>query len=380
MKTKNPACSLAVMSALFIVAIPVAKADDVDWYLGLGAGRSISRLSNAKIADQVSEPGFSSLAVDSDDKVNAYKVFGGYQFGRYLALEGSYFDLGHFSFVSQTAPPGTVSGDIRVSGFGLDLVPKLPITENLSAFLKLGVTQAQTRDSLSADGGNMLTETSPRVWRTNAKAGAGLQYLFTRHFGIRGEWERYRISDAVSNRGNIDLTSVSLVFPFGRATPTPVAYAAPPPVVVERPAPVVATPVPAPEPAPVVAPRHVTFGADALFAFNSAQIRPHGATDLDTFARELHDLHFDHVHVTGYSDRIGSEAYNQGLSQRRADAVRQYLVDIGGVDSAKIVAEGKGSADPVTVPGQCGAKRSKATIECLQPDRRVDIEVAGTER
>ena len=380
MKLKNVTYPLAVTAALSMSMPSVVRADDAEWYLGLGAGRSLSRLSNAKIVDQVNGMGFTTSSVDSNDKVNAYKVFGGYQFNRYFALEGSYVDLGHFSFEAQTAPTGTVSGDVRVRAFGLDLVPRLPITEQLFAFLKLGATQAQTRDTLSATGGNVLTETSPRVWRTNVKAGAGLEYLFTRHFGVRGEWERYRISDAVSNRGNIELTSVSLVFPFGGAAPAPVSYVAPPAAVVERPAPVVAAPVPAAEPTPVAAPRHVTFSADALFAFDSAVIRPQGVTALDTFARELRDLQFGRVHVTGHTDRIGTEAYNQGLSQRRADAVRQYLVDKAGVDSGKIVAEGKGSSDPVTAPGQCGAKRSKATIECLQPDRRVDIEVGGTER
>ncbi len=130
----------------------------------------------------------------------------------------------------------------------------------------------------------------------------------------------------------------------------------------------------------MAAPRHVTFSGDALFAFDSAVIRPQGATDLDRFARELRDIHFNRVHVSGHMDRISTEAYNQGLPQRRADAVRQFLVDNAGVDAGKIVADGKGSNYPVTAPGQCGVTRSKSTIECLQPDRRVDIEVGGTDR
>ena len=96
----------------------------------------------------------------------------------------------------------------------------------------------------------------------------------------------------------------------------------------------------------MAAPRHVTFSGDALFAFDSAVIRPQGATDLDRFARELRDIHFNRVHVTGPMDRISTEAYNQGLPQRRADAVRQFLVDNAGVDAGKIVADGKGSNTP----------------------------------
>jgi OOP family OmpA-OmpF porin len=118
------------------------------------------------------------------------------------------------------------------------------------------------------------------------------------------------------------------------------------------------------------------LNADALFAFDKAQIRPEGAADLDKLATELQTTQFNHVHVTGYTDRIGSDAYNLHLSQQRADAVKSYLVDKG-VDGSKIETQGMGKANPVTKPGDCGAKRSKATIACLQPDRRVDIEVAG---
>jgi OOP family OmpA-OmpF porin len=82
--------------------------------------------------------------------------------------------------------------------------------------------------------------------------------------------------------------------------------------------------------------------------------------------------------VTGYTDRIGSDAYNQRLSEQRADAVKAYLVQTGGIDATKILADGKGKANPVTKPGECGEKRSPATVACLQPDRRVEIEVAAT--
>jgi OOP family OmpA-OmpF porin len=101
---------------------------------------------------------------------------------------------------------------------------------------------------------------------------------------------------------------------------------------------------------------------------------------LDTFASELRGTHFDHIHVIGYTDRIGSDKYNLYLSRQRADAVATYLVSKSGVDSGKIEAEGRGKADPVTKPGECGEKRSPKTIACLQPDRRVEIEVSGEKR
>ena len=81
----------------------------------------------------------------------------------------------------------------------------------------------------------------------------------------------------------------------------------------------------------------------------------------------------------GHTDRLGSDSYNQSLSARRAQAVKDYLVDPGAIESGKINATGKGETQPVTTPDQCKGNRPNARlIACLQPDRRVVIEVTGT--
>ena len=363
-------------AALVMGSFQSAHADDSGWYAGFGAGRSLSRLDDARLARELSAPGFDPTAVDTDSHKTAYKAFGGYQFSRHFALEGSYFNLGKFGFSAPTAPAGALDGALSVRGFGFDAVGLLPFTDKLSAFAKIGASYAQTRDTFSATGGNVVVDSSPRAWHANPKIGAGLQFQYTEHFGVRAEWERYRISDAVRDHGNVDAWFVDLVFPFGRAEPVAVAPAepAPPP-----PAPPVAQAAPAPQPA-APAPHRVTFDADALFAFDSSTLRLEGAHALDEFAAQLRGTRFAQVHVLGYTDRIGSAAYNRSLSQRRADAVKAYLVDHAAVDAAKISAEGKGSSDPVTKPGQCGRGHSRAVIACLQPDRRVEIEVAGTQR
>jgi OOP family OmpA-OmpF porin len=85
------------------------------------------------------------------------------------------------------------------------------------------------------------------------------------------------------------------------------------------------------------------------------------------------------VTVEGHTDRLGTPDYNQRLSQERADAVKAYLVSTGKVDPMKITAVGKGESNPVTSPEACrGAAATAALIACLQPDRRVEIEVSGT--
>ncbi|MCY1370438.1 Outer membrane protein A [compost metagenome] len=83
--------------------------------------------------------------------------------------------------------------------------------------------------------------------------------------------------------------------------------------------------------------------------------------------------------VEGHTDRLGSDSYNQKLSEERATAVKNYLVTSGKLDGSKISAVGKGETMPVTKPGDCkGTKRTAALVACLQPDRRVDVEVTGT--
>jgi OOP family OmpA-OmpF porin len=378
MKDSRFAGSLALAIGVVLGVAQGARADDADWYAGIGAGRSVSKLDYSRIAAELDAPGFTTTSIDTNTHRNTYKLFGGYQFGSNFALEGSYFDLGKSAFYAPSAPAGSVNGTLDVRGFALDAVALLPFTERFGAFAKVGVTEAQTRDSFDGTGGNVILNPSPDHWKVNGKVGAGLQYLITPRFGIRGEWERYRISDAVRDHGNIDAVTVSLVFPFGASPPSPVAYVQPPAPVAAPPPPPPVMAVAPPPPPPV--PRHVTFDADALFGFNSSAIRPAGTTALDTFAAELHRTHYDRVHVTGYTDRIGSIAYNQRLSQERADAVRNYLVSNGGIDGAKIDSEGKGKSDPVTTPDQCGKGRSAAVIACLQPDRRVDLAVSGTEK
>ena len=134
--------------------------------------------------------------------------------------------------------------------------------------------------------------------------------------------------------------------------------------------------------APVAVPpqiRRVSFSADSLFSFDQSDVKPEGRAALDRFAKELVGTQFEVITVEGHTDRLGSEAYNQKLSSRRAESVKTYLVSSDGVDSTKIRAIGKGESAPVTKPDQCkGTKASATLVACLQPDRRVEVEVTGT--
>lgn len=132
----------------------------------------------------------------------------------------------------------------------------------------------------------------------------------------------------------------------------------------------------APEPAPAPAPRNVTFSADALFDFDSAQLKPAGAHALDEFVRGLEGVQYDLITATGHADRIGNADYNKRLSVRRAESVKNHLVSRG-IDANRIYADGVGEAGSET-GDTCKGKSGKALKDCLAPDRRVDIEVSGS--
>lgn len=124
--------------------------------------------------------------------------------------------------------------------------------------------------------------------------------------------------------------------------------------------------------------RRVQFSADSLFSFDKAVIRPDGRAALDTFGRDLQGARYNTISVEGNTDRLGSDAYNQKLSQERADAVKAYLITNSGIDARKITATGRGETNPQTKPEDCkGNKPTPTLIACLQPDRRVDVEVTG---
>ena len=161
--------------------------------------------------------------------------------------------------------------------------------------------------------------------------------------------------------------------PTARAAATPIAVAQPEPVPQAQPAPVVAA-VP---PRPVI--EKVSLSSDVLFEFGKATLRDEGKQKLDEMAGRLTDANVEEIVAVGHADRIASEQFNQQLSEQRAQAVKTYLVDKG-MASQLVKTEGKGESQPVTNCGKMGAERAnnKKLVQCLQPDRRVDIEVFGT--
>lgn len=138
----------------------------------------------------------------------------------------------------------------------------------------------------------------------------------------------------------------------------------------------------APKAAPKAAPKPptelpVTIKSDGLFGFDRADLGNELVIKLDAVADMLSGARYDKIIVVGHADPIGSAKYNQGLSERRAEAVKKYLSGKG-VDGSRIQTAGKGESELVVTYKDCAGKRKKALIACFEPNRRVVIDAAGT--
>jgi OOP family OmpA-OmpF porin len=136
-------------------------------------------------------------------------------------------------------------------------------------------------------------------------------------------------------------------------------------------APAAAPAVVAPKAAPVVAAASkVTYAADAFFDFDKAVVKPAGKAKLDDLVSKVKGINLEVIIAVGHTDSIGTDAYNQKLSVRRAEAVKAYLVSKG-IEKNRIYTEGKGEKQPVA---------DNKTKEGRAKNRRVEIEVVGTRK
>ncbi|MFA5916518.1 MAG: outer membrane beta-barrel protein [Burkholderiales bacterium] len=202
---------LVVLAA---IASPYAVADDTGWYGGVNIGQSKAKIDDAHITSNLLGGGFATSSISNDDSDTGYKLFAGYKYNKNFAVEGGYFDLGQFGFTATTVPAGTLNGNLKLNGLNLDAVGILPINEKFSAFGRVGMNYAESKDSFSGSGAVNVLNPNPSKREANLKFGAGLQYDFNQSIGMRAEAERYRINDAVGSKGDIDVLSVGMVYRF----------------------------------------------------------------------------------------------------------------------------------------------------------------------
>jgi OOP family OmpA-OmpF porin len=336
------------------------------WYMGAGVGQSRAKIDEERLSRSLTANGASLNSFSKDERDLGFKLFVGKQLNQYFAVEAGYFDLGKFDFAATTSGNGLLRGETKLRGVNVDLVGQLPLTQRLSLLGRAGVQYARASTHFSGNRLDAVTNPNPpHGGRRDAKVGLGVEYKLSEALALRGEVERYRVNDAVGNRGDVDLASVSLVYKFGRPA-AKVFVASPAPAAAPQEEPRIVPVTPAAEPTPVS--EKVSFAAEALFDFDKAIVKPDGKAALDDLMAKLQGMNTEVMIAVGHTDSIGSDAYNSKLSLRRADAVKAYLVSKG-LDPARLYTEGKGEAQPMT---------DNATAEGRARNRRVTIEVVGT--
>ena len=370
--TKKVASMTAIAAAAVLMTQSATAQEsqfiNPDWankavYIGAAIGQSRANINDQDTIRGLTRPGQTINRWSSDERDVGYKLFMGKQLNRNFAIEGGYFDLGDFNYRSGTAQGGTTGANLSYKGLNLDLVTMLPFTDRFSIYSRLGV---QYTKAVTEFNGTLTTGRVYKDKNFNPKVGLGMEYKLSEALAVRAEVERNRMDDAVRNKANVDLYSLGLVYKLGRPAYAPVVYTPPPAEpVVEAPAPM---PAPAPAPAPMPTSEKVSFAAEALFDFDKSVVKPAGRAALDDLLMKLQGMNTEVMVTVGHTDSVGSDAYNQKLSQRRAEAVKAYIVSKG-VDASRVYTEGKGESQPVA---------DNKTAEGRAKNRRVTVEVVGT--
>ena len=361
---------------LTIVASRTSAADDTfihpdwansAWSVGAGIGQSRANIDDARLSRSLIANGATLGSFSTDERDRGFKLFVGKQLDPYFSIEGGYFDLGKFGFNATTSGNGVLDGETGLRGVNLDLVGQWPLSQRWSLLGRIGANYAKASTHFTGNRLAAVSNPNPSERKIGAKAGLGLEYKFSEALAMRAEVERYRVNDAVGNRGDVDLASVSLVYKLGRPAARPVAYA--PPVA----EPVAAAPIAAPvvvqtPPPPTPVSEKVSFAAESLFDFDKAVVKPDGKAALDGLLAKLQGMNTEAIVTVGHTDALGTNAYNDKLSLRRAEAVKSYLVSKG-VEASRVFVEGKGEAQPVA---------DNKSAEGRARNRRVTVEVVGS--
>lgn len=329
--------------------------------LTLAAGSAVAE--DAYTGSWYALPGISAMHTDSDLDANN-GLGASLRFGKQISDHWDVQVGGSYARANEDVRD--VSGKYKQTLLGVDALYMFS-REKLRPFLLVGLGAARNNLDYRANGNNVgHSETS---WMANV--GAGVQYMINDQFGLQADL-RHVLSEADTlsqNNKVVGNTYLNLGAIFNFGAPAKMAAAEPvsPMPVAEK----------AAEPAAVVEPAKckpsfetITVSAEKLFGFDKFSLKPDGKAELDAAAEKLiENSDIDLVLVTGHTDLIGSESYNQKLSERRAMMVKDYLISKG-VDGARLNAVGKGESEQVV---SCKGIKGNKLIECLQPNRRVVI-------
>ncbi|OOF51283.1 hypothetical protein BKK52_00400 [Rodentibacter trehalosifermentans] len=359
---KKTAIALAV-AGFAAASVAQAAPQENTFYVGVKAGQASFHDGLRATADSINNVVGTTVAGYKRNSFT-YGVFGGYQIlnrdNLGLAVELGYDDFGRAKIrtLGQTALKHTNHGaHLSLKGsYGLGgLVSAL---EGLDFYGRAGAALVRS-DYKFYDNGNRNHEAGAHSLKVSPMFAAGFEYALPSlpelAFRLEYQWltsvgKDNKIAENADYTPWIGSINAGLSYRFGQGAPVV---------------------------APEVVSKTFNLNSDVTFAFAKANLKPEAKATLDGIYGEIAQVNSAKVAVAGYTDRIGKDAANLKLSQRRADSVANYLVSKG-VAAQDITATGYGEANPVTGATCDAVKGRKALIACLAPDRRVEIAVNGT--
>ena len=213
-RTALPVCAAAVLIATAAVS---AHGAEQGWYVGGGAGLSHTWFDDDSFNAKVNAiaPGLSISGVTKDDDSLMFKLFLGYSFTSFLALEANLFRLGEFATTVTTTPAGTVIGDFSAYGTSLDAVALLPFGDSWRVFVRGGGVLTRSAVDFTGTGAAAgVSGISESHNKFGWKAGAGIAYEFESGVGFRAEYEYYRVDNGLDQEVGVSSVSGSFLYRF----------------------------------------------------------------------------------------------------------------------------------------------------------------------
>ncbi|MFW1392069.1 OmpA family protein [Vibrio parahaemolyticus] len=279
-------------------------------------------------------------AIECNDDTLGYGLYGGYQFNSWYALEGgvTYYGKPDARYQNERVEADILGGELAMKF-------SLPVTERFNLYTRLGGAYQDINKNQTG-----TTSRGGHSW--NALAAVGGDYRLSQRWSLRAEYQFIDgIGDSGTNKADSHFTSLGLTYHFGQRT-----------------APVIPEKQPEPTPPLVTKPRpglrRVAFHSETLFGFDSADVT--ASPELNHLTQQLHQYPDAPVSIIGHTDSTGAANYNQRLSERRAQAVADYIIDQG-VESKRITVEGRGESEPIadnrTKAGRANNRRVEAHVD-----------------
>ncbi|HIF5528177.1 porin OmpA [Pasteurella multocida] len=353
---KKTAIALTI-AALAAASVAQAAPQPNTFYVGAKAGWASFHdgLNQAKYLEAPEAPeatfGFKRNSV-------TYGVFGGYQITDNFAVELGYDDFGRAKLrMAEKDQKAKDAAKHTNHGAHLSLKASYPVLDGLDIYARVGAALIRSDYKVYDHSDPVKLPQFKRTHSTQVSPvfAGGLEYAFMPELALRVEYQWVNnvgkvkdvLGERVDYRPDIGSVTAGLSYRFGQSVYVP-----------------------------EVVSKTFTLNSDVTFGFDKADLKPAAQNVLDGIYGEIAQLKSASVAVAGYTDRLGSDAYNLKLSQRRADTVANYLVAKGVAQNA-ISATGHGEANPVTGNKCDSVKGRKALIACLADDRRVEIAVKG---